>query len=55
MFRRGRLEPFDQAGKLIAPRRGPQDLTALAWAGPRLIVGDADGRLMALALMAKPL
>jgi len=49
----GRLELFDRAGKLIAARRGPQDLTAVIWAGPRLVVGDADGRLTALAVPAK--
>jgi sugar lactone lactonase YvrE len=48
----GRLELFNQAGKLIASRRGPQDLTAVASAGPRLVVGDVDGRLTALALPA---
>jgi len=46
----GLLEVFDRAGKLIASRRCPQDLTAVVWAGPRLIIGDADGRLMALVL-----
>jgi hypothetical protein len=41
-----------EAAKLIASRRSPQDLTAVAWAGLRLVIGDADGRLTALALPA---
>jgi hypothetical protein len=48
----GLLELFNQAGKLITSHRGPQDLTAMVWAGPRLVVGDANGRLTALALPA---
>ena len=50
----GLLQLFDQTGKLIASRRGPQDVTAAAWAGPRLVVGDADGRLTALVVPGKP-
>jgi hypothetical protein len=49
----GRLELFDQAGKLLASRQGPQDLTAMTWAGPYLVTGDADGRLTALAVPAR--
>jgi hypothetical protein len=30
-----------------AERRLPQDVTALTWSGTHLIVGDADGRVMA--------
>jgi hypothetical protein len=44
----GRVEVFDQGGALRAARSLPQDVTALAWSGGRLIVGDADGRLAAL-------
>jgi hypothetical protein len=35
---------------VLAVRRFPQDLTALTWSGPQLIVGDADGRVTALNL-----
>jgi hypothetical protein len=46
----GRIEVFDKGGTLRAARQSPQDVTALVWAGSRLIVGDADGRLTALQL-----
>jgi hypothetical protein len=44
----GRVEVFAKDGRLRAARGFPQDVTALTWAGRRLIVGDADGRLTAL-------
>ncbi len=50
----GLVEIFSQAGQLIASHRCPQDVTAVAWAGSRLVVGDADGRLTALTLPANP-
>jgi hypothetical protein len=43
----GRVEIFDKGG-LRAARSLPQDVTALAWSGRELVVGDADGRLVAL-------
>jgi hypothetical protein len=46
----GRVEVFDKAGALRAARGLPQDVTALAWSGGLLVVGDADGRLLALRL-----
>ena len=33
--------------KLAAEYRGPQDLTVLTWSGDLIIVGDANGRVMA--------
>jgi hypothetical protein len=44
----GRVEVFDKGGAIHAVHCGPQDVTALTWAGRRLLVGDADGRLTAL-------
>jgi hypothetical protein len=49
----GLLELFAQTGQLIASRYCPQDVTAVTWVGPRLVVGDADGRLSALTVPAK--
>ncbi len=49
----GLVELRNQSGQVIAARRCPQDITAVAWAGPRLVLGDADGRLTALALPGK--
>jgi hypothetical protein len=43
----GSVSVFDEAGALKAGRRLSQDITAVAWAGSRLIVGDADGRVIA--------
>jgi hypothetical protein len=34
-------------GSVQGERRLPQDVTALTWSGTHLIVGDADGRVMA--------
>jgi hypothetical protein len=36
-------------GVIQAERRLPQDITAMAWAGENLLVGDADGRLTVLS------
>jgi hypothetical protein len=44
----GRVEIIDGTGKVTSARNLPQDVTALAWHGAHLIVGDADGRLTAL-------
>jgi hypothetical protein len=44
----GMVHVFDRGGALKAARQFPQDTTALAWSGDRLLVGDADGRLTAL-------
>jgi hypothetical protein len=49
----GRLEVYNQSGQPIASHHGPQDITAAAWVGPRLVVGDADGRIKALTLPPK--
>jgi hypothetical protein len=46
----GMVQVVDQNGGLRAVRHLPQDVTALAWSGDNLIVGDADGRLTALNL-----
>jgi hypothetical protein len=39
---------LDAGGAVRAACALPQDVTAMGWAGPRLIVGDADGRVVAL-------
>lgn len=44
----GTLDIFDDSGGLKFAYRGPQDITALAWENSRLLVGDADGNLVAL-------
>lgn len=44
----GTVRITDAAGKVLAEQRLTQDVTALAWSGGALIVGDADGRLMKL-------
>jgi hypothetical protein len=44
----GVLEVFDRNGQPLARRRFDQDVTALAWNGPRLLVGDADGWIRSL-------
>lgn len=44
----GSVSLFDEGGALQATRWLSQDITAVAWAGSRLLVGDADGRVMAL-------
>jgi hypothetical protein len=48
----GTIHVVDQAGVLRAAQKLPQDVTAMAWSGAQLLVGDADGRLMALRLSA---
>jgi hypothetical protein len=44
----GTVQILDDAGRVQAMRKLPQDVTALIWSGGQLIVGDADGRLLAL-------
>jgi hypothetical protein len=44
----GTVSVLDKAGAVRAARRLPQDVTAMAWSDGRLLVGDADGKLMAL-------
>jgi hypothetical protein len=44
----GALRVLDGSGAVRAAYVLPQDVTALTWAGPQLIVGDADGRVVAL-------
>ena len=44
----GTLRVADAEGKVLTEQLLPQDITALAWAGDRLVVGLADGRVMAL-------
>ncbi len=46
----GAVEILDESGGVRAARILPQDVTALAWSGRQLIVGDADGRVTALAV-----
>jgi hypothetical protein len=41
----GWVEILDASGAAKQIHRGPQDITALAWNGGRLLLGDADGRL----------
>lgn len=44
----GTLDIFDDSGAAKFVYHGPQDITALAWDNSRLLVGDADGNLVAL-------
>jgi hypothetical protein len=44
----GTLRVADGAGKILSEQQMPQDVTALAWVGSRLIAGLADGRVVAL-------
>lgn len=44
----GTLRVIDGAGTILAERKLPTDITALAWLGGKLIAGLADGRVMAL-------
>jgi hypothetical protein len=44
----GTLQVFDKQVELAAECQLPQDIACLAWHGGRLIVGLADGRLVAL-------
>jgi hypothetical protein len=44
----GFLEIRDLSGAVRLRYSNPQDITAMVWNGPQLIMGDADGRLSAL-------
>ena len=45
----GTLRLLDRDGKFLRERLFPQDITALTWLGHRLIVGLADGSVLALS------
>ena len=47
----GTLQIFDKAGNLRAQQQLPQDIAGMAWHGKKLIVGLADGRLVALGIV----
>jgi hypothetical protein len=44
----GTLRIVDGAGKILSEQQMPQDVTALAWQGRRLLAGLADGQVVAL-------
>lgn len=44
----GTLRVFDAKDQVIAEQRLPQNISALTWLGNRVIVGLADGRVLAL-------
>jgi hypothetical protein len=44
----GWLRVLDKGGAIVAEQQLPQDVSALAWSGNRLIAGLADGRVVAL-------
>jgi hypothetical protein len=44
----GTLRIVDRDGKILTEQQLPQDITAMAWWGAKLIAGLADGRVMAL-------
>lgn len=44
----GLVRIFDRAGAVKAARVFPQDVAALTWSGTNLVVGLADGRVLAL-------
>jgi hypothetical protein len=44
----GTLQVFDAGGALRTQQLQPQDITALAWAGTTIIVGQSDGCVVAL-------
>jgi hypothetical protein len=44
----GAVQIVDAGGVVRAAYALPQDVTAVAWASPQLVVGDADGRVVAL-------
>jgi hypothetical protein len=46
----GTIQVLDSDGRVKAQRRMPQDVTALLVLDGRVIVGDADGRIMALTM-----
>lgn len=45
----GTLQVRDGGGKLLSSQLLPQDITGLIWSKDRLIVGQADGRIVVLA------
>ena len=44
----GTVQVFDRTGGVTAQCQLPQDIACLAWHGGKLIVGLADGKLLAL-------
>ena len=44
----GTLRLIDKSGAVASEQQLPQDITAMTWAGNRLVVGLADGRVLAL-------
>jgi hypothetical protein len=46
----GTLRVGEADGKAITEQQSPQDVTALAWTGERVIVGLADGRVLSLVV-----
>ena len=46
----GQLKVFDAQGKPLTRQTLPQDPVGLAWAGDKLVVALADGRVMALSV-----
>ena len=46
----GTLQIFDKAGNVSAQQQLPQDIASMAWHGENLIVGLADGRVVALTV-----
>jgi hypothetical protein len=44
----GAVQIVDASRSVRAAYALPQDVTAVAWTGPQLVVGDADGRVVAL-------
>lgn len=46
----GTLRVVDADGKVLSEQQLPQDVTALAWSGGKVVAGLADGRVMALVV-----
>jgi hypothetical protein len=46
----GTLRVVDKSGKVLTQQQLPQDVTALAWLDGKVVVGLADGRVVALAV-----
>jgi hypothetical protein len=46
----GTVRVVDAGGKVLAEQMLPQDVTALAWLGDKLVAGLADGRVLALTV-----
>ena len=44
------MQIFDKAGNLRVRQKLPQDVACMAWHDNKLIVGLADGRLVALSI-----